>query len=110
MLWPMRYAILGTGMVGRALAAKLDELGHEATIGTRDVDATAARTDVDRMGNPPYSHWQAAHPSVKLATFFEAAQNAQAVISALNGLGALDALRAAGAANLAGKLLIDVTN
>jgi predicted dinucleotide-binding enzyme len=31
----MRIAVLGTGMVGRTLAAKLDELGHEV-VGTRD--------------------------------------------------------------------------
>jgi len=104
----MRYAILGTGSVGRTIAAKLSELGHEAT--TRDVAATLARAETDRMGNPPFSQWQAGHPAVELATFADATQNAQAVVCALNGLGTLEALRAAGAANLAGKLLIDISN
>ena len=27
---------MGTGVVGRTLAAKLDDLGHEVVIGTRD--------------------------------------------------------------------------
>jgi len=36
----MRIAVPGTGVVGRTLAAKLDELGHEAVIGTRDPAAT----------------------------------------------------------------------
>ncbi|HEU5334231.1 MAG TPA: NAD(P)-binding domain-containing protein [Actinocrinis sp.] len=106
----MRYAILGTGSVGRTLAAKLSALGHEATVGTRDVEATLARTETDRMGNAPFPQWQAEHPAVGLATFAGAARTAQAVVCALNGLGALDALRAAGAANLAGKPLIDVSN
>lgn len=106
----MRYAVMGTGIVGRTLAAKLDELGHEVTIGTRDVAATLARTGTDGMGNPPYSEWQPAHPTIALATFADAAAHGQTIICALNGQGALDAFRAAGAANLAGKPLIDVSN
>ncbi|MCU1577751.1 MAG: oxidoreductase, partial [Leifsonia sp.] len=31
----MRYAILGTGIVGRTLASKLASLDHEVVIGTR---------------------------------------------------------------------------
>jgi len=106
----MRYAILGTGSVGRTIAAKLSELGHEVTVGTRDVAATLARSETDRMGNPPFSQWRAERPAVRLATFADAAANAQAVVCALSGLATLDALRAAGAANLAGKLLIDISN
>jgi predicted dinucleotide-binding enzyme len=106
----MRYAILGTGSVGRTIAAKLEELGHEVTIGTRDVDATMARASSDRMGNPPFSQWLAVHPTVRVATFADAAADSQAIICALNGLATLDALRAAGAPNLAGKLLIDISN
>jgi 8-hydroxy-5-deazaflavin:NADPH oxidoreductase len=40
----MKYAVLGTGTVGRAIAGRLDELGHDVTIGTRDSQATLART------------------------------------------------------------------
>jgi len=36
----MRIAVLGAGVVGRPLAAKLDELGQEGVIGTRDPAAT----------------------------------------------------------------------
>ena len=36
----MRIAVLGTGMVGRALAGRWDELGHEVTLGTRDPERT----------------------------------------------------------------------
>jgi hypothetical protein len=30
---PMRIAVLGTGVVGRTLAARLDELGHDTPLG-----------------------------------------------------------------------------
>src|SRR5262249_33713043 len=32
----MNVAVLGTGMVGQALAGRLAELGHVVTVGTRD--------------------------------------------------------------------------
>jgi predicted dinucleotide-binding enzyme len=31
----MKIAVLGTGMVGQALAGRLSALGHEVTVGTR---------------------------------------------------------------------------
>ena len=43
----MRIGVLGTGTVGRALAGKLDELGHEVVMGSRDPEATAARREAD---------------------------------------------------------------
>ena len=33
----MKIAVLGTGMVGQALAGRLSALDHEVTVGTRDV-------------------------------------------------------------------------
>ena len=53
----MKIAVLGTGMVGRALAGRLSGLGHDVTIGTRDPQATMARTEPDGMGNPPFPTW-----------------------------------------------------
>jgi len=106
----MRYAVLGTGMVGRTLAAKLVASGYEVTVGTREVADTLARETADAMGNPPYRQWQQQNPQVGLASFADAAAGAQVVVAALSGTGALAALRAAGAANLAGKTLIDVSN
>jgi predicted dinucleotide-binding enzyme len=37
----MRYAVLGTGEVGRTLGGKLVELGHEVTLGSRTKDNPA---------------------------------------------------------------------
>lgn len=106
----MHIAVLGTGMVGRAIAGRLSELGHQVAIGTRDPQATLARTDSDQMGNPPFSSWAGGHPSVRLATFADAADGAELVVNATNGAAALDVLGSAGEATLAGKVLVDVSN
>ena len=36
----MKIAVLGTGTVGRTIAARLAELAHDVTIGTRDPEVT----------------------------------------------------------------------
>ncbi|MDJ0347589.1 NAD(P)-binding domain-containing protein [Streptomyces sp. H10-C2] len=106
----MRYAVLGTGAVGRAVADKLASLGHEVVVGTRDPQATLARTEPDGYGNPPFSQWQASHEQIRLETFADAAASADAVVNTTSGAGSLQALEAAGAENLAGKVLIDIAN
>jgi len=106
----MKIGIIGTGMVGQALAAKLSELGHDVVIGTRDVSATLARTSPDGYGNPPYRTWQAQHPKIRLATFAEAAAHAEIVINATSGGISVAALTQAGEENLNGKILIDIAN
>jgi len=106
----MKFAVLGTGMVGRAIADRLDELGHEVTIGTRDPEATLARTETDGMGNPPYASWAGEHTGVRLATFADAAAGAEVVVNATNGSTSLEVLTLAGADNLAGKVLVDIAN
>jgi predicted dinucleotide-binding enzyme len=106
----MKIAVLGTGMVGRALAGRLSGLGHDVTIGTRDPHATMTRTEPDGMGNPPYSNWATTHPEVAVATFGEAAAGAELVVNATNGSGALPALAEATAEHLAGKVILDISN
>jgi predicted dinucleotide-binding enzyme len=106
----MRYAVLGTGIVGRTIADKLASLGHEVVIGTRDPKATLARTEPDAMGTPPFSQWQAAHEQVRLETFADSSASAEVVVNTTAGAGSLQALDAAGAANLEGKVLIDIAN
>jgi 8-hydroxy-5-deazaflavin:NADPH oxidoreductase len=106
----MNIAVLGTGMVGRALAGRLHELGHHVVVGTRDPAATLARTEPDAMGNPAYAAWAGEHPGVDLATFAEAAAGAQLVVNASSGAATLDVLTLAGADNLAGKPLLDIAN
>jgi 8-hydroxy-5-deazaflavin:NADPH oxidoreductase len=106
----MNIAVLGTGMVGRAIAGRLHELGHSVVIGTRDPQATLARSEPDGMGNPPFSVWHADHPGVELATFAEAAEGAEVVVNATAGAAALDVLGLAREENVAGKVLVDISN
>ncbi|WP_405429342.1 NADPH-dependent F420 reductase [Micromonospora sp. NBC_00617] len=97
----MRIAVLGTGSVGRTISARAAELGHQVTIGTRNVATTLAGD---------YAAWTAEHPEVGLATQADAAADAELVVNATSGSGSLPALTAAGAANLAGKVLLDIAN
>jgi 8-hydroxy-5-deazaflavin:NADPH oxidoreductase len=43
----MRFGILGTGVVGKTIAARLDGMGHEVMVGTRDPEATMSRSEPD---------------------------------------------------------------
>jgi 8-hydroxy-5-deazaflavin:NADPH oxidoreductase len=81
----MRIGVLGTGMVGRAISGKLAELGHDVRVGSR----TAGDGKV---------------------VFADAATHGEVVFNCTNGAASLEALAAAGADNLDGKLLIDVSN
>jgi predicted dinucleotide-binding enzyme len=95
----MRIAVLGTGVVGRTLAGKLVECGHDVVLGSRSATNEAA------VG------WAAeAGPRATAATFFDAAAEAEVVINATPGTVSLDVLAAASTGNLAGKVLIDVAN
>lgn len=106
----MKIAVLGTGIVGRTLAGKLAERGHDVVIGTRDVAQTLARTEADAMGNPPYAEWQRKHPTVRLVPFAEAGAHAELFVNATAGGGSVPALEAVGAENLAGSVVVDVAN
>lgn len=92
----VHHAVLGTGTVGRMIAARLVELGHDVRLGTRDPDATRSRegwVDV---------------PGVELVTFAEATEGADLVVHAGNGASALELLAQAG--DLAGRVLVDISN
>lgn len=89
----MRIAVIGTGSVGRTLAAAFTRIGHDVVVGTRDPDATRAREE-----------W--ADPAV-LATYAEAAVGADLVVNATGGQVSLAALAQV---DLTGKVLLDVAN
>jgi hypothetical protein len=76
----------------------LAELGHEVTLGTRDPEATRAREDYEEV------------PGAGLATFADAARDADLVVNATNGGATLAVLALAGAETLAGKVLVDLSN
>jgi 8-hydroxy-5-deazaflavin:NADPH oxidoreductase len=95
----MRVAVLGTGMVGQTIGGKLVELGHEVTMGSRSAD------------NEDAAGWaEGAGEGAATGTFADAAAGGELVFNCTAGSGSLEALGAAGADNLAGKVLVDVSN
>lgn len=107
----MNIVVLGTGSVGRTLAAKLAELGHETVIGTRDVAELMARTESTAGGRvPPFADWHAANSGVRVDTFAGAVSGSDLIFLATVGSAAVDVLRSAEESNLEGKVVIDVSN
>ena len=106
----MKIAVLGTGVVGQTLAAKLADLGHTVVVGTRDPEAARSRTEPDRYGRPGLGAWLADHAEVTLATLTEAAVASDVIFNATSGDASVAAVTAAGADNLADKVLVDVSN
>jgi predicted dinucleotide-binding enzyme len=107
----MKIAVLGTGSVGQALAGKLLSLGHDVVIGTRNPAESEARTEPDGWGNPAIGTWLKANSKATLLPYAEAAAFAEEFIfHAMNGRNAILSLEMAGAQNLEGKILIDITN
>ncbi len=79
-------------------------------IGTRDVAGLEERTEPDMMGTPPFSDWYRDNSQVRLGTFSEAACHGEMLFNCTAGGRSLEALDQAGAANLDGKVLVDVAN
>lgn len=105
----MKTAVLGTGNVGRTIAARLAELGHDVALGTRDPHTTLSRTGTD-TGAAPFADWAAAHPGIGLERFAGAAAGAELIVNATQGGASLQVLASAGAGNLAGKIILDLAN
>lgn len=90
----MRIAVIGTGSAGRELAAGIRRIGHDVVVGTRDPEATAQREE-----------W--AGSDLPLASFADAGVGADLVVNATGGQVSLEALAEV---DLAGKVLVDVSN
>jgi predicted dinucleotide-binding enzyme len=103
----MKVGILGSGIVGQTIGAKLAERGVDVVLGTR---TPQQRSEKRGMGGP-LSEWVAkVGKQGRLGTFAEAAAHGELVINATSGTGSLEALALAGAKNLDGKILIDIAN
>jgi len=92
----MKVGVLGSGVVAQSLASGFLKHGHETMVGTRDTAKLA--------------EWQQKNPKALLGSFSETAAFAEVLALAVKGLAAADVLRAAGSANLAGKLVMDACN
>lgn len=106
----MKIGIIGSGIVGQTLGAKLVERGHDVVLGTRSPQSL----DEQRGQGSPLGEWLAraegAKGKARVAGFDEAARHGEVVINATAGTGSLEALGMAGKRNLGGKILIDVAN
>jgi 8-hydroxy-5-deazaflavin:NADPH oxidoreductase len=91
----MRVAVIGSAVVGQTLAGGLKKHGHEVRIASRSPAKLAEFS---------------AKSGIAAGVPHEVAAWAQALVLAVKGTAAENALREAGAANVAGKLVIDTTN
>jgi predicted dinucleotide-binding enzyme len=92
----MKIGILGSGGVAQSLASGLLRHGHDVKLGS----GTPAKL----------AGYVAATPGATAGSFADAAAHGEIVILAVKGGAALDVLRAAGIAALAGKTVIDACN
>jgi hypothetical protein len=106
----MKIGILGTGVVGQTIAEKLIQLGHGVMIGTRDKQATLAKTGKDNFGRPAFGEWIKNNSKVQYGTYSESAAFGDFLVNATSGTGSIAALKLAGENNLESKVLLDISN
>jgi 8-hydroxy-5-deazaflavin:NADPH oxidoreductase len=95
----MKIGILGSGTVGTTLGGKLTAVGHEVRIGSRTADNEKAAEWVKQAGE-----------RASQGTFADAASFGEVVFNCTLGAASLEALQAAGADALRGKILLDTSN
>jgi len=95
----MKIGVLGTGMVGNALATKLVQIGHQVMMGSRTASSDTGQEWLRSVGGKG-----------QIGTFANAAAFGELIISCTNGANSVAALRQASEGNLRGKIVIDVSN
>ena len=95
----MNVGVLGTGTVGETLGSAFVRLGHVVRMGSRSTPNERSQAWVAAQGDAASS-----------GTFAEAAAFGEIVFNCTSGVHSLEALEAAGADALAGKVLVDVAN
>ena len=94
----MKVAVLGTGMVGATIGSKLLELGHSVKMGSRTAENEKGKAFAEKS------------PKASSGTFAEAAAFGEIIFNCTSGMASLNALNLAGAANLKGKIIVDISN
>lgn len=93
----MKIGVIGSGVVGQAIAAKLVELGHNVMVGTRTPEKLQ-----EWLGSVGHK--------AQVGSFAATAAHGEIIVNATSGAGSLAALELAGADNLDGKILMDIAN
>ena len=108
----MDIGIIGSATVAQTVGGKLLDLGHTVTISSRDTSRSKDRGEMGTL--PSADRWvaeqRAEGADAAAGSFAEAAAAGELVINATTGAGSLEALELAGASNLRGKILIDLSN
>lgn len=94
----MKIGIIGSAVVGQALAKAFLKEGHQVTIGTRNTS------------KPEIIKFKADNPGLEIGDFEATAKFGELLVLATAGNAATDALRMAGLSNVAKKIVIDTTN
>ena len=94
-----RVGVLGSGEVGRRLAAGFCSRGHDVMIGSRDQDKPELREWLSGEG-----------AGIKAGTFEQAAGYGELLVLAVLGNAAEEAIAAAGPESFSGKVVIDAMN
>ena len=98
-LAPTRVGVLGTGEVGRRLAAGFSSRGHDVMIGSRE------------PGKPELGEWLSGDGAgIEAGTFSETAAHGDLLVLAVLGNAAEQAIADAGTERFAGKVVIDAMN
>lgn len=95
----MKIGILGTGMVGNTIGTKLVQLGHGVMMGSRSKTNEKAAAWVKASG-----------PKASQGTFADAAKFGEILFNCTHGMASLEVLKLAGAENVKGKILVDISN
>ncbi len=95
----MKVAVLGTGVVGRALGHGFIATGHQVMMGSRSAEHPEAQAWVLKEGT-----------AASTGTFADAARFGDIAVFATKGMEHPAVTTAAGVASFAGKLVIDATN
>lgn len=106
----MKISVLGTGMVGQSITAKMSAIGHKVTMGTRNPQQTIDNKKPNQMTGVVFSDWHKDNQSVKLEAFADATIGADLIINTTSGMASLAVLELVGEKHLGEKILIDIAN
>lgn len=106
----MKITVLGSGIVGQTISSKLDNLGHQVILGTRNSKETLARLEANRMTGKTFSAWYNDFPNITLQDFGNIPADSDLIINATSGNGTMSALKMLGKSVLTKKVLIDISN
>ncbi len=94
-----KISVLGTGMVGKAIASKLIQLGYQVMMGSRTNNNEKALAWVAENGN-----------LASTGTFADAAAFGELVFNCTKGEITLEVFKQAGTENFKGKTILDISN